>query len=470
MSQRFQIEDLVIQDSSGVVFRALDVETNQTVALRRFFPFGANGGGLNEDEQIAYNIVIERLAAITHPALHAVICGGCDPVDGMPYIATEWIEGPRLEAHLKRGPLDPAQAAGLLGQALEVCEVLSEVLAEEAVWVETSPQSIVFGAEGTGRGVTFWIAPLKWLGKHDGQRGLESIIALTEEIMGWRGKMIADHEGRGLGGWLKWLRGAARTTTLHEARGMLAASIGVEPPIPVKRQVRQATARPVVRPKKKPSRWPIMIGAAAALAAIAGGGFLLVKRNQSAKAGMSETVVTEAPSPTTEPDATAIPPSPAPRPAPSPEVPAPSRSRERSVAQVNREAAELLANRQKLDREKDVRRAEIQARGNLFEVADGELLLEKKNSEVQLAGRLAQVRFSNNGKGATLYLEFSKSPARDEPRGYIMRKDLTAETNLESLEKFVGKNVRLRGRVGTPSSQRRPEIEIKNLAAVHEVK
>ena len=337
----------MIQDASGVVFRALDTETNQTVAVRRFFPFGANGGGLQEDEQIAYHIAVERLAAITHPALRAVIGGGCDPVDGMPYIATEWIEGPRLEAIVRRGPLDPVQAAELLSQALEVCQLLSEVLAEEAVWVETSLTSIVVGAEGTGRGITFWIAPLKWLGKNDGQRGLESIITLTEEIMGWRGKTIAEHEGRGLGGWLKWLRGTARTTTLHQAREMLAASIGVEPPLPVKRPVRQATPRPVVvARKKKPARWPIFIAAAAASAALTGGGFLLVKRSQTAKAGMPEAAVTETPSPTPviEPEAVAIPPLPA--------APAPSRSRERSVAQVNREAAELLASSQKLDRAK----------------------------------------------------------------------------------------------------------------------
>lgn len=457
MSQRFQIEDLVIQDSSGVVFRALDTETNNTVAVRRFFPFGANGGGLRDDEQIAYDIAVERLATITHPALRAVICGGCDPVDGMPYIATEWIEGPRLEAIVKRGPLDPAAAANLLSQALEVCELLSEVLAEEAVWVETSLQAIVVGAEGTGRGVTFWIAPLKWLGKHDGQRGLESIITLTEEIMGWTGKSVPDQAGHGLGGWLKWLRGKARTTTLHEARQMLATSIGVEPPVPAKKLVRQAT-RPMViaKRKKKKSRLPIVMGAAVTLVAIACGGYWLIKQKHAANA-----VMQLEPSPA-EPQSADI--------AALPEAPAANRSGARSVAQMNREAAELLANNQDRDRKKDARRLAIQKQGNVFAVGDRELLLERKNSEVRLEGRLAEVRFSSDGKGPTLYLEFSKPAARDEPRGYIMRKDLTADMSLESLRKFIGKNVQLSGKVGTPSSQRRPEIEIKNLAAIREVK
>ncbi len=275
MIQRFQIEDLVTQDSSGVVFRALDTETNNAVAVRRFFPFGADGGGLHEDEQTAYHIAVERLASIRHPALRAVICGGCDPVDGMPYLATEWIEGPRLESIIGRGPLDPVAIANLLTQALEVCELLSEVLAEEAVWVETSLQSIVVGAEGTGRGVTFRIAPLKWLGKNDGQRGLESLITLTEEIMGWMGKSVSDQAGHGLGGWLKWLRGNARTTTLHEAREMLAAAIGVEPPVPAKIRAHHhvAASQWVPAKKKKASRLPIVIGAAVTLVAIAAVGY-----------------------------------------------------------------------------------------------------------------------------------------------------------------------------------------------------
>jgi hypothetical protein len=280
VSQRFQIEDLVVQDTSGVVFRALDTETNQQVALRRFFPFGAKGGGLDADEQIAYNIAVARLSAVSHPSLRAVISGGCDPIDGMPFIATEWIEGTRLQSYIDRGPLTPDEATNLLTQALEVCQLLSEVLAEEAVWVETGLQAIVVGAEGTGRGITFWIAPLKWLGKNDSQRGLVSIITLTEAIMGWNGKTVPDQAGRGLGGWLKWLRGAARTTSLHEAREMLAASIGVEPPVPTKDLVREATRPP--RGKKKSFGIPFAVFGCAVLAATALGGWGLIQRNSMA--------------------------------------------------------------------------------------------------------------------------------------------------------------------------------------------
>ena len=362
-----------------------------------------------------------------------------------------------MESIIACGPLEPVAAASLLAQALEVCELLSAVLAEEAVWVETSLQSVVVGAEGTGRGVTFWIAPLKWLGKNDGQRGLESIVALTEEIMGWTGKTVSDQAGNGLGGWLKWLRGKARTTTLHEAREMLASSIGVGPPTPAKNLVRQAT-RPmvIVKKKKKKSRLPIVSGAVAVLLALASVGYWLIKRNDAANGAMRVEASLRHSQST---GVTAL-----------SESPAADRPESRSVGQMNREAAEFLATTQDRDRETDARRLAIEKQGNVFTSGDRELLLERKNSEAQLGGRLVEVRFSDNGKGATLYLEFSKPAAKDEPRGYIMRKDLTAGMTLESFQKFIGKNVKISGRVNTPSSQRRPEIEIKNLAAIQEVK
>ena len=253
MIRRFQIDDLIVQDSSGVVFHALDTETGKTVAVRRFFPFGADGGGLNAEEQAAYNIAVGRLAGLNHPALRSVICGGCDPVDGMPFIATEWVEGESLQTFVDQGPLSPELATEIITQALEVCELLSHVLAEEAVWVETELQTIIIGNEQSGRRFTFWISPLKWLGTHDGPRGLESMVTLTEEIMGWKGQAVHDYAGRGLGGWIKWLRGAAATTTLHEARETLAASIGAPPPAPAKRLATRAAkpGKPIKRSKPK---------------------------------------------------------------------------------------------------------------------------------------------------------------------------------------------------------------------------
>lgn len=216
----------MVQDASGVVFRALDTETQEFVALRRFFPSGADGGGLNTEQQNAYQLTVSQLAAVSHPALRSIISGDCDPIDGMPYIATEWIEGSRLSTCLEHGPITPEEVTHLLIQALEVSQILSAVLGQEGIWIETGLEAIVIGAENTGRNVTFWIAPQKWLGENDSRRGLECIIELTETLMGWHGKTVSETAGKGLGRWLKWLRGAKGKTNLQEVREMLASATG----------------------------------------------------------------------------------------------------------------------------------------------------------------------------------------------------------------------------------------------------
>ena len=266
MSNRFQIEDLVVQDASGVVFRALDTQTQEFVALRRFFPSGADGGGLNTEQQNAYQLTVSQLAAVSHPALRSIISGDCDPIDGMPYIATEWIEGSRLHTCLQQGPLTPEEVTHLLTQALEVSQILSGVLGKEGIWIETGPEAIVIGAEKTGRNVTFWIAPQKWLGKNDSRHGLECVIGLTETLMGWHGKSVSEHAGKGLGRWLKWLRGVKKTASLQEVREMLAASTGVGSPASATRLFREA-----FQPKKsRKSRmlWAIIAGLALLAAAL----------------------------------------------------------------------------------------------------------------------------------------------------------------------------------------------------------
>lgn len=239
--QRFTLQDLVAQNESGVVYRALDTVTDQTVGVRRFFPFGHEGGGLDEEQQIAYAVAIERLAGIRHLAMRSIVLGGCDPVDQMPFIVTEWIEGFSLRAYAGFEPLNHKDAIQILTHALEICEVLSEVFVEEGVWIETDLDSIIVGNEGSGRGATFWISPLKWLGAERHEPGMGALIRLTEELMHWQERDVPDHAGGGLAAWLKWLRQASETTTLHQAREMLSAAIGVEPPPSTQKLLKVAT-------------------------------------------------------------------------------------------------------------------------------------------------------------------------------------------------------------------------------------
>ncbi len=460
MSQRFKIEDLVVQDSSGVVFRAMDTETNQPVALRRFFPFGANGGGLDAEEQIAYQIAVGRLSAVSHPALRSVISGGCDSVDGMPFIATEWIEGTRLQSYIDHGPLTAEEATRLLTQALEVCQLLSEVLAEEAVWVETGLQAIVVGTEGSGRGVTFWIAPLKWLGKNDGPRGLESIIHLTEALMGWKGKTLGDQAGDGLGGWLNWLRRYAGTTSLHEAREMLAASVGVEPPLPAKQLVRQATRRLVAGKKKsRSSSVPTIIIAALALIAAGLGGALLLLRNSGAEPSLTPLASSSA-IPTAE-----FPPS------PYPAGPPPASSRQRGVAEVNLQAAEMTAAARKSAEQKQTQAADLQEailkRNGVFSPDDSDLLAALPKKEVILEGVFTG--FAHSGGGAMMYLQFSNSPAKTQVRGAIKTKEIPENLTEASLAPLVGRKIRIHGKVQVNKIGSFPLILIDSRNAINVV-
>jgi hypothetical protein len=463
--ERFQIEDLVVQDSTGVLFRALDAESGQQVALRRLFPFGPNGGGLNAEEQADYQVAIARLAEIHHPSLRAVICGGCDPIDGMPFIATEWIEGTRLQVFLERAPLGFREAADLLAKALDVSEILSQVLGQEGVWVETDPRTIVVGAEGTGRGVTFWISPLKWLGKNDGGRGLQAIVTLTEEIKGWHGKAMPQ-TGNALGDWLKWLRGVARTATLHEARERLAGVVGKDRPIPTQSLVRHATA-----PKRKgKSILPAILTGVAVLAATVSCGWLVLKKSGATWGGHAgrrlpppEILETGMVHPLGNE-------TPAPPGSQSPDVFTPERrvAGESQEDRAHRRFAELTATAQDASRNEEARlarqQAEIAGRNGVFRPEDRELLLAQKGNPVVVEGVVRSIDHSQSGK--TMYLLFSTAAGRSDIRGSIITSDVAADLAEPALAPLLGKKIRLHGRVKVEKLLDRPVIEIKERTAI----
>lgn len=473
VAKRFQIEDLVNQDASGVVFRALETETGKTVAVRRFFPFGADGGGLEEDEQVAYNIAISRLAGLSHPALRSVICGGCDPIDGMPFIATEWIEGVSLQRIIDQGPLSAELATELITQLLEVCELLSRVLAEEAVWVETVVERIVVGGEQSGRRFTFWISPLKWLGTGEEPRGLESIITLTEEIMGWKGQPVTDQAGRGLGGWLKWLRGAAAKATLHEAHEKLSAFMTKESP-PRARISAAKASRPQGGVKKRSTSKALLLANVGLGLTVAGlGGWLYHRQNGNSFIWSKPLAgaVIETPAFVSEEDE-------------PPEAPAAKTSEDfikvgsperesRDAAGMSRRAMELSEQAQRADREKEAILKEQQSaagkNGGVIQWNHRELLIDNASKEVVVEGVLESIGVSKTG--ATLYLCFSKEPGKNDARGAVASKTASADLSKEALTPLIGKKIRLHGtvKVEKRSGWERPEIRIKDRASIEVV-
>lgn len=458
-----------MQDASGVVFRAHDSETARTVAIRRFFPFGADGGGLHAEEQTAYEVAVRRLADIHHPALRSVICGGCDPVDGMPFIATEWVEGQPLDEVLGEATMPVEAATLLVSQALEVCELLSHVLAEEAVWVETTLSTIIVSPKESGRGFTFWISPLKWLGTGE-NRGLESIATLAEEVMGWKGRIVADQAGRGLGGWIKWLRAAGDTTTLREAREMLAASVGAEPPPPASNLIAQAT-RPVrpVRPvpiKPPSSKTPVFIAIFLALVVTGVAAWYLTRKPPE-----PTVAATAAPSPA------APKPKPAARqvrasgdaPAPEAESPAPAAVPD-EVARANQRALELSAQveatEQQVAANLQTQQAEANAKGGVFSAHHRELLLQQVDQPVTVEGVCQAIDFSQGGNW--MYLVLKAPDEVTAARGKIVVAEAPDDLKEPAVRPLVGKTIRLRGKVEAQGSRGgpRPLIVIENRASI----
>ena len=253
MSQRYEIIDMLSQDGNGVAYLAQDKESDTEVVLRRFFPFGPNGGGLAPQDCHAYEQSVEKLKTLSHPSLRKVLDGGTDPLDGLPFLVTESLGGRPLLHRLQEVTLEPAVAKQVLQQAIETSLALSELLGEEAVWIETETKGIMLHPESNDREMTFRLSPMRWLGGEKTREGLGSLLRLAEEITGWGTRIVSDTAGEGLGGWVKTLRNNSDQWTLEEALAELQEP-GSSAKLKKKAEPTKPTPAPVVRPPGAPRR------------------------------------------------------------------------------------------------------------------------------------------------------------------------------------------------------------------------
>lgn len=256
-THHFKLRSQLSVDEAGVVFQAQD-QSGRRVELRKFTRHPTSGKGLESVEEVAYQVAVGRLDNISHPSLRRISFGGCDPLDGSPYVATKPVDGPTLGERLAQGPLEVEMATLLLSQLLELCELVSHCLADEGVWVETQPSNIHIRSAGPQARFVFWPSPVRALSGNDTSPDLSRIIQLTEAVIETRNTNADGEECGHLQAWLQWLREAAggEGTTIREAREMLAAAAGVEPPPPV-----EVLLQASKQPHKPLTNWSRLLGA-----------------------------------------------------------------------------------------------------------------------------------------------------------------------------------------------------------------
>ncbi|MFC7338400.1 hypothetical protein ACFQY0_14495 [Haloferula chungangensis] len=438
MTNRYEILDILSQDGSGVSFHATDRETGREVVLRRFFPFGPDGGGLEDEEKKAYEAGVKRLQGISHPALRTVIDGGSDPVDGMPFLVTEWLEGEMLSQRLHDGSLSSESVRTLADLALETSQVLSEIFGEDAIWVETDPRTIIISDEDPDRPITFWICPIRWLGDSSARSNLKPLLEMVEELMGWRGQMISRNSGGGLGAWVKTLRDEPNVWNLAQARAALH-----EPATIVEASAAQGAAAPAMNPPppqqvvfvNRPVVWPWVLASLLALSVAgilgwkhftppAGTAPVVAENPPPAQAPAAAPAEPESSSSDQEVDAGSKAPAVASTPAPSAK---PAPAAESAVEAMNRRAAEMAA------------KAEANALITLGEKATVEGTIAA--IETSRTGKTKYIRFTTTEGNQTLWAMFRLSDWED--------------FDLSTLDGLAGRHARFSGRWTSENSPRK---------------
>ena len=100
---RFAIEARVAVGGMGAVYRATDVTTGDTVAVKVLRDIDAETRARLEREALA-------LSQISHPNIVRYVAHGRQQGSGEPHLVMEWIEGETLAQRLKRAPLSTSES------------------------------------------------------------------------------------------------------------------------------------------------------------------------------------------------------------------------------------------------------------------------------------------------------------------------------------------------------------------------
>jgi serine/threonine protein kinase len=117
LGRRFVVEREVGRGGVGIVYRAFDLVSERTVALK---VIAADAGVAPEEEQRLMREG-QLLTTLDHPGIVKTVAFGVLEETGLPYVAMEWLDGEDLAQRQRRDPMSIQQATDLgikVGEAL----------------------------------------------------------------------------------------------------------------------------------------------------------------------------------------------------------------------------------------------------------------------------------------------------------------------------------------------------------------
>src|SRR5262245_15218763 len=218
----YRIESLVGRGGMGVVYRAVQTGLERVVALKVIAP------ELLDDEDVRDRFLSEARAAasVDHPNVIPVHDAG--EADGVAYIAMRYVAGDDLRTLVRRGgPLDPAEAAEIVGQAGAALDAIHRA---GFIHRDIKPANLLVDLEGHVYVTDFGLAKTtlsrtstgKWVGTLD--------YVAPEQIRG--GRIDARADVYALGGVLHYALTAHVPFERVGDEAKLWAQLSAPPPVP----------------------------------------------------------------------------------------------------------------------------------------------------------------------------------------------------------------------------------------------
>ena len=185
---RFKIIGIISRGGMACIYRAADLQTGQTVAVKvPFFRFESDPGFYSRFQR-EENIGL----TLDHPGVLKML--PADSEKSRPYIVMEYLEGQTLAARLrKESPLPEAEAVRI---AIQICAGLDYLHRKGVVHRDLKPENVMLCNDGTLRIMDFGIAKSQdarrlTFGSFSSPMGTPDYIA-PEQVQGKRGDSRTD--------------------------------------------------------------------------------------------------------------------------------------------------------------------------------------------------------------------------------------------------------------------------------------